>query len=681
MSTHDAVPAPPAAPARVRFVVVPLLPVHQPALGVSSLLSVLRREGFAGDISYLNLEYGGRLGWDLHTYLTSMIPTSYLPGEMLFSRALWGDAARPFEDYAARIEAWLDRAAAPGSAPWKWMHDQWLSRAKGMRAAIEDAPTVIAEWADRVLADGPRVLGFTTTFQQSVAALALAREVRRRVPPEEVTILFGGANCEDDMGRAMADNFPFVDCVVSGEAESVVVDLVRRAIDGGAPLPRFQPGKMVSDMDALPLPDFDDYFAAVTQSGFAERTTLVAESSRGCWWGVKSHCTFCGLNGGSMAFRSKSAPRFAAELQTLSEKYGSTRFALTDNILDMGYLRTLLPDLVSQARTYQLFYETKSNLRKDQVELLAAAGATALQPGIESFSTAVLKLMGKGTTRLQNVQLLKWCAEMGVRVDWNLLFGFPGEDPADYDDMAALLPSLFHLPPPMGSAKIRLDRFGPYWKAPERYGLKNLRHYWSYDFAFAGLPGAERDRLAYFFEHDYADGREPLAYARSTADRAREWREAARAQAKLELRSSPDGPSVFDTRSCRTDEVTPLTPAGAALLRSLDGIRNAGGILAAVREQGVDIDEQACQALLADFAARRFVIEENGCWLGLVVDPEQRKRVAERRVALRAGRLGFNWPQDFPDPAQREVVRAAMLAMRPAPAVAAAQTGSVPTPA
>ena len=54
---------------------------------------------------------------------------------------------------------------------------------------------VMAEW---------QKLGFSSTFQQNVASLAVARAVRRRVPKERVAILFGGANCEGEMGRAVA---------------------------------------------------------------------------------------------------------------------------------------------------------------------------------------------------------------------------------------------------------------------------------------------------------------------------------------------------------------------------------------------------------------------------------------------------------------------------------------------
>lgn len=649
----------------VRFVVTPFLPAHQPALGVSSLVSVLRDHGIEGDVQYLNLAYGERIGWELYKYVSIQFPTTALAGEMLFTRALWREGAPDFEKYAERISRWLNRQASarPG---WQLPLESWEIHAEQMRAAIEEAPRVIAEWADTILADGPRVLGFTSTFQQSVASLALAQEVRRRVPANEVAIIFGGGNCEEDMGRALADNFDFIDCVVSGEAENVIVDLVRKLIDGegGGTVPRFVQGTMVSDMDALPIPDFGDYFAAAQRSEYCDIVVrLAAESSRGCWWGAKSHCTFCGLNGGTMAFRGKSAARFAAELDTLSQKHGLSRFALSDNILDMRYLRTLLPDLVRQGSRYRLFYETKSNLRKDQVELLAAAGVYMLQPGIESLSTSILQLMGKGTTRLQNVQLLKWCAELGVAPMWNLLYGFPGEDAGEYAKMADLFPVLFHLSPPMGCAKIRLDRFGSYWKWPERYNIRDLKHHWSYDLIFAGVPEQERARFAYFFDYAYADGRRPFTYALPLLELVDEWNKANRAGVALSLRASAAGSSVFDTRPCRREEEYPLTPAGLALVRALDGFRSRENLAEAIREQGVEISESECESLLTDFLARGFVIEEDGFYLSLVLDLEQRRRVSDRQVALRLERLGLRWPDDFPDPAKQEVVRAAMLAM------------------
>ena len=66
----------------------------------------------------------------------------------------------------------------------------------------------------------------------------------------------------------------------------------------------------LSDMNKTPVPDFDEYFYARKRGGYeyhedAQGVLLPIETARGCWWGVKNHCTFCGLNRAGMEFRSK----------------------------------------------------------------------------------------------------------------------------------------------------------------------------------------------------------------------------------------------------------------------------------------------------------------------------------------------------------------------------------------
>ena len=64
---------------------------------------------------------------------------------------------------------------------------------------------------------------------------------------------------------------------------------------------------------------------------------------------------------------------------------------------------------------------------------------------IESLSTHTLRLMRKGSTSLMNIQTLKWCKEYGVTCDWNLIYGFPGEQPADYRGSLELAPVIASL--------------------------------------------------------------------------------------------------------------------------------------------------------------------------------------------------------------------------------------------
>jgi radical SAM superfamily enzyme YgiQ (UPF0313 family) len=168
-----------------------------------------------------------------------------------------------------------------------------------------------------------------------------------------------------------------------------------------------------------------------------------------------------------MAFRSKSAERVVEEIRYLRDRYGVESLSVVDNILDMRYFQTLLPMLVDQRIRMNLFYEVKANLSLAQVRQLAEAGIHHVQPGIESLSDRVLRLMRKGTTALQNIQLLKWCREFGIRPEWNVLYGFPGEDPEDYGSAPLVRRSTSILRP---RTALFAHRFSPY------HGPDLLRH-------------------------------------------------------------------------------------------------------------------------------------------------------------------------------------------------------------
>jgi ribosomal peptide maturation radical SAM protein 1 len=630
----------------VRFVVAPFLPSYQPALGVSSLVAVLRNAGIESRVDYLNLAFRRMTGPVVYRMVSDGTLREWRLGEVLFARALWEDRAPAWADYEARVLAEIERmheslrcASLSGKSsadpdrvtalpPARWR--ELLAR---LGRLYEDAPGLVRRWAREIVAAGPRVVGLSSTFQQNVASLALARELRRLRPREELALLMGGANCEGEMGQALAANFPALDRVVSGEAEAVIVDLVRQALSGGlgAGAPRFRTGTPITELDRLPLPDFEDYFALADQADLETDSHLVAESSRGCWWGAKSHCTFCGLNGETMAFRSKSPARMATELRTLADRYRRRFFMMADNILDMRYATTLLPDLAGARLRF--FYEVKANLRKDQLATLAAAGVTWIQPGIESLSTPILRLMRKGTTRLQNVQLLKWCDELGMRVSWNLLYGFPGEPPEEYAAMAELMPRLVHLPPPAAGARVRLDRFSPYFREPARHGITGIRPAWAHDLAFAPLPPAERARIAYFFEFDHADGRQPEAYAAPALDAVDRWYEASRRQARLELVRTDEGPAVYDTRE-GDRQLTPLSAPERRVLAHFDGVRSLASLLE-VRPEAARPALPPDEARLTVQALRRrgWLIEEGDLLLSVVVDRVERRDVLPGVIA------------------------------------------------
>ena len=259
-----------------------------------------------------------------------------------------------------------------------------------------------------------------------------------------------------------------------------------------------------------------------------------------------------------------------------------------------------------------------------------------IQPGIESFSDAVLDLMNKGCNGIQNIRILRWGAEMGMEVIWNIIFGFPGERAEDYEAMADLVPLLVHLRRPTFAVRVRLDRFSPFFMDPQGHGMTEVRPARAYRYVFP-LGEAELRDLAYFFDFDYADGRDPFDYTGRLRAHVAEWGRlqslAAEARPLLEFLDAPGVAMIRDTRPCATAPVTLLDPLDADLYRVCDEGRTAP---AAARTLGRGLDE--VEERLARLVTARLMVEMGGRYLSLAVFRTATRPAAIRQAAEGASR-------------------------------------------
>jgi ribosomal peptide maturation radical SAM protein 1 len=542
---------------RVLLVNMPFSNLRWPNLGPSLLKAALARRGIGCEMAYFNFDFAERIGPDRYQWIADHF-AFVLGGERLFA----------LEYFAGRLpddDAYWREVLLRG--------DPELSAAD--RADYESAAGHVGPFLDACVAayDWSRyaVVGFAASFQQTLPSLCLASRIKRL--RREIKVVFGGAACEAEMGVEIARRFAEVDYVCLGEADEAVPELAAQLVQGQLGLlppgvverspdaDRLPPACcdlppapdaerfLVRDLDAVPYPDFDDYFARLKRSGWRDRLEplLFFETSRGCWWGQKRHCAFCGLNGSRLRFRSKSPRRALDELRHLVGRYGVRRACSADNILDPRYFDSLLPMLERSGIGLAFVYEMKTNLTRPQVEALLRAGLGAAQLGIETFSTPLLRQIGKGATALENLQALRWFSEAGIEVKWNLLYGFPGEDPDGYRAMAELLPSLYHLAPPLAVGRVRLDRFSPYFDDPAGHGMVCPRPSRAFRFVFP-FPDDVLARLAYYYEFDYADRRHPEDYAGPILRAARTWQDL-KGQVTLRYFDRGDGVLVLtDTR-------------------------------------------------------------------------------------------------------------------------------------
>lgn len=477
------------------LVQMPFASTRLPSIQLGLLKAIARQAGHDVSVQYLNLPLARELGWSRYERLCQQ--RHRLLGEWLFATAAFGDAAPAAHPY-------LDdpHLAATGAALGLTPDD-----------LLELRETLLPRFIERQLAAHDwgtyDAVGFTSMFEQTCAALAMARAIRTAHP--HVRTIFGGANFDGEMGVELLRANDCIDYVVVGEADQVfplLLDAIAANDDG--PLPqgilsrRGGAGRtpLVQQLNDIPTPDYDEFYVASALEGSPRAidgmwTFVPFESARGCWWGAKSHCTFCGLNALGMAYRSKSPQRVLEELETLAATYGPQPFFAVDNILDHRYIETVFGEIHRRQLDYEIWYELKANVRPEQIRALASGGLRWAQPGIESLSTHVLELMRKGSSAMTNLSFLKWAHYYGIRVAWNVLYGFPGEQPEDYERQVELMDRIAHLPPPDDHGRIRMDRFSPYFRQPEEWGLTNVRP----DAAYAMVYPASTDhaKIAYYF--------------------------------------------------------------------------------------------------------------------------------------------------------------------------------------
>ncbi|MFF7845087.1 RiPP maturation radical SAM C-methyltransferase [Streptomyces ossamyceticus] len=492
---------------RVLLLNMPWSPIDLPSLALGILKRSVdeRVPGATCEVLHANLEFTDwiteRTEFSAEDYEYFALSSYFLGcGDWVFSSALYDDPAWKTAEFTEVMTGKL-RA----------------SRMRMSKQLHEIVPEFVEEIARRVADLAPDVVGLTSTFQQNTAALAAARHIKRLAPG--IVTVMGGANCDAEQGAAVHRNFPFVDFVVRGEGEEAfprLLQALQQAPEAPSSALADIPGlchradgvSVANPMPTGPMPpsailppDYSGYFerlAASVARNWVE-PKLVVEGARGCWWGEKHHCTFCGLNGSFMQFRSKSPDTFYQEIMDLAERHRVLDMYVVDNILDMRYLSTVLPRIIDSGYDLRMHIEIKANMRRPQLQVLADAGLIYVQPGIESLNSRVLDLMDKGVSGCQNVRMLRDAAETGLSVSWNYLHGFPGETAEDYEPVIGQLPALEHLNPPVDlSARIAIERFSPYFNRPELgfTGLRPEEHYlFTYD-----LPEEELHDLAYVFQ-------------------------------------------------------------------------------------------------------------------------------------------------------------------------------------
>lgn len=637
---------------RIALVNMPFADVNRPSFALSQLAALLELEfGEEVDVSvhYLNLDFELYFGPELYRAIN---------GEM--------------EHLMTGVGEWVFRKLAFPGAPDndaqyfnRYYHGaRWEELRKQLAQARDGLDEFCAELIDRHGLAGVDVLGFTSMFAQNLASIAMGRLVKERSP--ETLVVLGGANCEAPMGTVIAQRVAAVDAVFSGPALLSFPEFVRYVHEGELDEIHRIPGVITARNVVEPRfakaigPDrsVDDFFEPAYQSfveAFDEwraarpenadvKPVLYFETSRGCWWGQRSHCTFCGLNGLGMDYRAMSAESARRQFAWLFDfAPWCEYFFCTDNIMPKSYPREVFPHLHTPSGS-TLFYEIKLPLSERDLAAMAKAGVRRVQPGVEALSTETLKLMGKGTSAFLNLQFLKSCLRHDISPSWNLLMGFPREREEVFRKYVEDLPLLTHLPPPQGAAMVRFDRFSPYHNKALEYGL-NLA---PLDFYAMSYPfeRADIEQMAYFFaDQSFSPYMiSAIRWHKPINDLIEAWRrrwsgpEGERPRL-IVARDEQGDPAILDTRSGAPRRVA-LDEEDLRILRRLSSPLRPERLASELQLPAEDL-----AARIAALRGHKLLFEEEGRLLNLVVFEEDAAADAEpedeqaETIAPRPGRL------------------------------------------
>lgn len=351
------------------------------------------------------------------------------------------------------------------------------------------------------------LLGFSISFCQLTSALFVIKCLKKKFP--NLTIVVGGASTSGQAAHGFLKRFPEIDVVVSGEGEmplNRIIEHLRKAphdldlkkIEGvvtqltdaeniGHPA-----SLQMETLNDLPAPDYDAYFDLLKTFNARETfvPTLPVEISRGCWWkqtagsGSKlSGCAFCNLNLQWHGYRHKPPSQVVSEIDELTGRYQTLSVAITDNVLPRKGCIEIFKYIGQLDKDLHLFGEVRATTPWMELKVMRDCGMQKVQIGIEALSSRLLKKLHKGTSAIQNLEIMKNCEALGIENISNLILQFPG---SDEQDVTQTLKVLEFAKPfyPLKAVNFWMGMGSPVWQNPKKFGIKAVFNHpnWSHLF-------------------------------------------------------------------------------------------------------------------------------------------------------------------------------------------------------
>jgi radical SAM superfamily enzyme YgiQ (UPF0313 family) len=284
----------------------------------------------------------------------------------------------------------------------------------------------------------PDIAGISQWTHNRHASLSLAGIVRIENP--DCTIIMGGVHATYCFAQILRGGSP-VDCVVLGEGEATLLEIVRHCNEGRSwrdvkGIACLSNGKIVCTPPRAPLKNLDELpiAASFLEESVGVDIQLQSEfilTARGC----PSACHFCS----SPEFwhrkvRFRSPDTIVEEMMFLRDKYGLIYFSLRDDTFTADRARTIEFCRFLIESHIHVLWNCQSRVSALDEELLVwmkRAGCECIQLGVESGSPRILSRLGKMITPAQVEHAAGLIRHVGINLSIYLITDVPGETKDD----------------------------------------------------------------------------------------------------------------------------------------------------------------------------------------------------------------------------------------------------------
>jgi len=426
--------------------------------------------------------------------------------------------------------------ASHAVVPWSFelLERYWSERHSPLHEFYERAFVTAEDWdweagdpPPRFDADDVDFIGISVVFPSQIPeALYLCRFLRERLP--NAFLALGGPAIHQVTVHADAPRrarlLEWVDAIGLYEGEATLEALFPRleawrAAEGAAARfellrdipnllvlePGAEPGsgtphlgpRFTLDLREAELPDYSDLDL---DAYLAPSRTLLYAPTRGCYWGKCSFCYYGLTDTATATYREIPPERAAADLASLSRKYGVKNVYISCDVLAPKYAVRLAEALIEKQSNVRWSSDLKieSYFTAERCELLFKSGLRSAAFGIESGSDRILELMRKGVTRATLTEVNRRFHAAGIATEWMTFTDHPDETHAEALETVRWIEDEAEHVDLFIVGRFGLEAGSHIAQEPSRYGIKSVYY-------------AEGDDLRLYAEYTHRSGRRPRA--------------------------------------------------------------------------------------------------------------------------------------------------------------------------